>query len=170
VDPHPEPDHADGVRVAARVLLVDPAGRVLLFQGFDPHDPARSFWFTAGGGLEPGESLSAGAIRELREETGMRVRPHDLVGPVWRRRARFRFEGVAYDSDEWFFLAALSEPPRAVDTGGFTELEARTVLGHRWWSAEELRRTHETVYPVQLAELLPGVLASAWDGHTRPID
>ena len=51
-----------------------------------------------------------------------------------------------------------------MDTTGFTELEVRTVLGHRWWSAEELRRTGETVYPFQLAELLPGVLAGTWDG------
>jgi 8-oxo-dGTP pyrophosphatase MutT (NUDIX family) len=158
-----------GVRVAARVLLVDPAQRLLLFQGFDPHVPEESFWFTAGGGLEPGEALLAGAQRELYEETGLRLPPGRLVGPVWLRRVRFTFEGVEYNSDEWFFLAALTDPA-AVDTAGFTDLENRTVQGHRWWSTDDLRAATETIYPLQLAELLPGLLAEGWDGRLRLID
>jgi 8-oxo-dGTP pyrophosphatase MutT (NUDIX family) len=158
-----------GVRVAARVLLVDPAQRLLLFNGFDPHVPDRYFWFTAGGGLEPGEGLLAGARRELREETGLRVPPQRLVGPVWLRRAQFTFESVEYDSDEWFFLAALTDAAE-VDTAGFTDLENRSVRGHRWWSVDDLRRTTETVYPLQLAELLAGLLADGWDGQLRLID
>jgi 8-oxo-dGTP pyrophosphatase MutT (NUDIX family) len=158
-----------GVRVAARVLLVDPAERLLLFQGFDPHVPDESFWFTAGGGLEPGEELRAGAQRELHEETGLRLPPGRMVGPVWLRRVRFTFESVEYDSDEWFFLAPLTSAAD-VDTAGFTDLENRTVRGHHWWSADDLRTTPETIYPLQLAELLPGLLADGWDGRLRLID
>jgi 8-oxo-dGTP pyrophosphatase MutT (NUDIX family) len=169
VEPISDLEPRSGVRVAARVLLVDPAQRLLLFHGFDPHVPDESFWFTVGGGLNPGEELLAGAQRELWEETGLRLPPDRLVGPVWLRRVRFSFEGVEYDSDEWFFLAALTDPAD-VDTAGFTDLENRTVRGHRWWSADDLRRTTETVYPFQLAERLPGLLADGWDGRLRPID
>jgi hypothetical protein len=56
-----------------------------------------------------------------------------------------------------------------VDTSGFTELEARTVDGHKWWTVEELRATEETVYPVQLPSLLPSVLAKQWDGTVRTV-
>ena len=45
---------------------------------------------------------------------------------------------------------------------------ARTVLGHRWWSAQELRGTTAVVYPVQLAELLP-TITSGWNGQTRTV-
>jgi 8-oxo-dGTP pyrophosphatase MutT (NUDIX family) len=158
-----------GVRVSARVLLVDPAQRLLLFEGFDPQVPGESFWFTAGGGLEPGEELLAGAQRELREETGLRLPPERMVGPVWLRRVQFTFEGVEYDSDEWFFLAALTDAVE-VDTAGFTDLENRSVRGHRWWSIEEMYVTSETVYPLQLTELLPRLLADGWDGQLRLID
>jgi 8-oxo-dGTP pyrophosphatase MutT (NUDIX family) len=165
----PNTDPRPGVRVAARVLLVDPAQRVLLFQGFDPHVPDEPFWFTAGGGLEPGEELLPAAVRELREETGLRLPPERFVGPVWLRRVRFSFEGVEYDSDEWFFLARLTDAVE-VDTAGFTDLEIRIVNGHRWWTAQALRTTAETIYPLQLAELLPGLLANGWDGGLRVID
>jgi 8-oxo-dGTP pyrophosphatase MutT (NUDIX family) len=169
VEPIADLEPRSGVRVAARVLLLDPTQRLLLFQGFDPHVPDESFWFTAGGGLEEGEELLAGAQRELHEETGLRLPPDRMVGPVWLRRVRFTFESVEYDSDEWFFLAALTGTAD-VDTAGFTDLENRTVRGHRWWSAEELLRTSETVYPLQLAELLPGLLADGWNGRLRLID
>lgn len=169
VEPITDLQPRSGVRVAARALLVDPAQRLLLFQGVDPYAPEESFWFTAGGGLEPGEELLACAHRELREETGLLVPPERMVGPVWLRRVRFTFEGVEYDSDEWFFHAALTDDAE-VDTAGFTDLENRTVRGHHWWSADDLRRTTETVYPLQLAELLPGLLADGWDGRLRLID
>ncbi|MCI6410897.1 NUDIX domain-containing protein, partial [Schaalia hyovaginalis] len=42
-------------REAARVLLFDGAGRLLLARGHDADQPGRSWWFTIGGGIMPGE-------------------------------------------------------------------------------------------------------------------
>jgi 8-oxo-dGTP pyrophosphatase MutT (NUDIX family) len=42
-------------RRAARVILIDERGRVLLLRGSDPGRPeAGTWWFTPGGGVEPG--------------------------------------------------------------------------------------------------------------------
>ncbi len=153
------------MRVSARVLLLDPDGRVLLFRGFDPRRPGAYWWFTVGGAVEPGEALRAAAVREALEETGMVLHPDELRGPVWRRLARFTFDGRAFDAEEWFFVATADGP---VDTAGFTELEARTVVEHRWWSPAELAATDEVHYPVRLAELLPAV--HDWDGATVLLD
>jgi 8-oxo-dGTP pyrophosphatase MutT (NUDIX family) len=58
-------------RTAGRVIVLDPAGRVLLFEGIDPGlIDAPRFWFTPGGGCEPGESFEAAARRELAPGCG----------------------------------------------------------------------------------------------------
>lgn len=142
-------------RTAARVLVVDDSERVLLFEGLDPADPTRkTFWFTPGGGLEPGESYEEGARRELAEETGLV--PDQLQGPVHERVAVFDFEGVTYRQSEQFFTARVPSGGGIV-SDGFTEVERRAVLRHRWWTLAELRTTTAAVYPEGLADILTSV-------------
>jgi 8-oxo-dGTP pyrophosphatase MutT (NUDIX family) len=140
-------------RRAARVLLLDRDRRVLLFHGCDPADAtAGQWWFTPGGGLDPGESPAEGAVRELREETGLDVAPEALGEPVHARTATFRFAGDVYRQTEDYFV--LHVEGHEVDTSGFNALEVSAVLGHRWWSVEDLRSTDERVYPEGLPELV----------------
>jgi 8-oxo-dGTP pyrophosphatase MutT (NUDIX family) len=113
--------------------------------------------------VEAGEDLRTAAIREAKEETGLAIAPDELRGPVWRRLVRFSFDGRLFDAEEWFFTATAG-PGATVDITGFTELEARTVLEHRWWSVDELVATTDVFYPARLPELLPELL-SVLDGH-----
>jgi 8-oxo-(d)GTP phosphatase len=58
-----------------RVLLVDDRERLLLFRDCDLGlSPVPYWWITPGGGVDPGESDRAAAVREVEEETGVRVR------------------------------------------------------------------------------------------------
>jgi hypothetical protein len=43
-------------------------------------------------------------------------------------------------------------------TGKPERLEARTILGFRWWSSQELLNTTETIFPPQLGQLLTELL------------
>lgn len=144
----------DAGRRAARVLLLDGDDRLLLFCGVDPHVPDVRFWFTPGGGVEDGESLTDAARRELREETG--CADVEFGPPVWTRESGFDFEGEAVQQHETYFVARV--PAWEVDTSGFTDLEQRAVLWHRWWTLDELRVTPETVYPSTLARHLDALL------------
>lgn len=138
-------------RRAARVIVVDREGRTLLLQGRDPARPQDApFWFVPGGGVEPGESDEEAARRELGEEVG--IDAPDL-GPVCHRRtASFVFDGVPYEQTEVYFL--LRVEPFVPERSGWTELEQRAIVGFRWWSPDDLRRTTETVFPEGLADLL----------------
>ncbi len=54
-------------------LAYDDAGRLLLVQR--ANDPGRGLWSVPGGRVEAGEDDAAALIREMREETGLRVAP-----------------------------------------------------------------------------------------------
>jgi 8-oxo-dGTP pyrophosphatase MutT (NUDIX family) len=143
-------------RRAARVLLVDDALRVLLFRGFDPATPEYRYWFTAGGGLDPGETAVQGAVRELREETGLEITEEQMGAPVWHDVANFPFEGRWYHQEQDFFLVRV--PSFQVRIDGFEAAESRSIDAHRWWSVPELEQTDERVYPEGLPALLREIL------------
>lgn len=145
-------------RVSARVVLLDDTGAVLLFCGSDPAaagGEATRWWFTVGGAVQAGETLAQAAAREIAEETGLRVTPDALIGPVWRRDAVFEFNRSVLRSQEMFFVHRTRrfEPSAAAHTA----LERHYIHGHRWCDAtmiDELVAAGETVYPQQLGALL----------------
>lgn len=165
----------DGMRFrrGARVLLLDAADRVLMLRGHDVDQPERSWWFTVGGGIDPGEDDRGAAVREVREEVGITLAPENLVGPVWTRSAVFDFYAEHCRQDEVFFLARVDAfDPADVDRADWTAVEHESVDEVRWWSLDDLarveRETGTAVYPQGLPTLLRDLLAG-WDGVTRQL-
>jgi 8-oxo-dGTP pyrophosphatase MutT (NUDIX family) len=139
------------VRRTARVLVVDDAGRMLLFSDSDPGIPGLRWWITPGGGAEPGESDVEAAVREVAEETGLSVDPADLRGPLARRHVRHGYTDVVVEQDEVFFGVIV--PAFDIDVSGHTDEERLTMTEHRWWTRQDLEVTSETVWPASLLEL-----------------
>lgn len=137
-------------RRAGRVVLLDDRDRILLLQGIDPTRGDTAWWFTPGGGAEGDESTIEAARRELLEETGLDF-PH-LIGPLWNRRAEFDFLNNRYEQYEEFYLARVSAHELVDDA--WTDLERTAVIGHRWFSLDELEDLTDQVYPQMLLELL----------------
>jgi 8-oxo-dGTP diphosphatase len=142
-------------RPAARILLMDPAGRVLLFRFAAADRPP--FWATPGGAVDPGESYHAAARRELIEETGIDAEP----GPeIFQRLVEFvTLEGVPVTADERYFLVRVDSAD--IDTTGHTELERRVMQHWQWFDRAAIAAHHELIYPEDLAEILSGLNGAA---------
>jgi 8-oxo-dGTP pyrophosphatase MutT (NUDIX family) len=145
-------------RRAARIVLLGPDDRVLLFRyvtaGFDP------FWILPGGECEPGESYAEGARRELLEETGIDAQPEPLG---IEKRAEYVYNGEPVAAEEQFFRhrAAIA----AIDTAGHTELEREVMQEHRWFTRGEIGAWPETVYPLDIVALIDRALADDEGGR-----
>ena len=65
----------DEVRPGACAVIFDDAGKVLLERRSD-----NGFWGLPGGAVEVGESVEQAVVREVMEETGLRVDVKRLIG------------------------------------------------------------------------------------------
>ena len=92
--------------VCAGAVAVE-AGRLLLVQR-GPGLAGAGRWAVPGGRVEPGETVRAAVVRELREEAGLRATCGDFVG--WVERLGDGFHYIILD----FRVGLLDPPERAV--------------------------------------------------------
>ncbi|WP_326768847.1 NUDIX hydrolase [Streptomyces sp. NBC_01591] len=120
-----ETETYETIRYTADVVAMTPDGHVLLIErGWDPYE---GHWALPGGHIDIREESRPAAVRELFEETRVRVDPGDLrqIG-VWDapgRDPRGRYVTVAY---------AVMVPADTVAQAGD---DARTA---RWWPLDDV--------------------------------
>ena len=109
----------------ADVVAHTPNGYVLLIERGDA--PYEGHWALPGGCLDPGESSNDVAVRELEEETGVRVAPSDLV-KIGTWNALGRDPRGQYSTDAYRVVVSAGTAIAAGD-------DARTA---RWWPVNAL--------------------------------
>jgi putative hydrolase of the HAD superfamily len=146
--------HTPRVRLAGRVIVLDPDDRVLLFR-YDDGAPNGRHWCTPGGGLNDGEDYAAGARRELTEETGWSDVP--LGGEVYRQTRTLEWSDRIVRQHERFFLARVGDIRR--ELGEVAAMHSSDgIAGWHWWTLAELDSTAEVIFPRGLPDLVRGLL------------
>ncbi len=157
-------------RPTARVIVLDPSDRILLFranlgQSVDPvrRPDATGFWAVPGGGIEAGELPETAARRELVEETGIVARaPLPLVAI---RDITFAWKGWRIHTIEHFFFARAASS--SLDTSGWLEGDKRWMSDLDWWTLGRLAETTDLVRPPGLAAI--GLRLSKGDVPDAPL-
>jgi 8-oxo-dGTP pyrophosphatase MutT (NUDIX family) len=143
------------VRLAGRVILLDPDNRVLLMR-YDDGLPNGRHWTTPGGGLNDGEDYATAAARELAEETGWT--DITLRREIHERSLTMEYAGRLVGQHERHFLARTDRPGRPL--GDVAQMHAADgIAAWRWWTLAELDSTSEVIWPAELATVIRKVLA-----------
>lgn len=143
-------------RVGARVLLLDPADRVLLIHARDPDAPDHHWWELPGGGQDEGETLHDTARREVAEESG--ITTVELGRKLWIRESRFRYRDRDHHRIDHVFLGRTpTTTPQTVTKP--TDNEKVGLVERRWWTSAELHGCPDKLLPATLPTLLEQVLA-----------
>lgn len=86
----PSAPEVNSIKPSAGAFVRDDPGRILLIRRDDNGN-----WSMPGGAMDPGESLTACAVRETLEETGISIEVTGLVG-IWtdpRHRIEYTSDG-----------------------------------------------------------------------------
>jgi 8-oxo-dGTP diphosphatase len=89
------------VQACVGAVVLDAQGRLLLVRRRNA--PGRGLWSVPGGRVEPGETLPAAVVREVREETALEVQVGAQVG-----RVTIPGDGVVYEVAD--FVCTLADP------------------------------------------------------------
>jgi 8-oxo-dGTP pyrophosphatase MutT (NUDIX family) len=147
-------------RTAARLVVVDAADRILLLHVQDLSNPQfGTAWELPGGGMEADETFVDAATRELREETGLEVRPECVEAPRWRRQIEYVYRGECRHQRELVALVRIGESSPDTHDSLRVGAEKEDVIEARWWSIEQIVTSSERLYPRSLPVLLPRFLA-----------
>lgn len=139
------------MRIRAGVVLVE-NGKVALIER---HRAGKHYFVFPGGGVDTGETPEQAAIREMEEETGLRV-------VVQRKLAEIHF-GL---SEQVYYLAEKLDGEFGTGTGiEFTDSDPNDPTEGTyvavWMSLDELLQ-HQNVYPAEVAALVTGASKAGW--------
>ncbi|MBB0229581.1 NUDIX hydrolase [Streptomyces calidiresistens] len=119
-------------------VIIDDAGRALLIKRRD-----NGHWEPPGGVVEPGETITDALVREVLEETGIKISPDAALTGVYKNMVGL--------------IVSMVFRCEAIDGVPTTGEETRAL---RWVTREEVRGMADEAYAIRVLD--------AMDHHTPP--
>lgn len=119
--------HAPVIMTCAGCAVLDESGRVLMQRRGDAQGP----WGLPGGAMELGETVEETAVRETREETGLDVRPNELLGV---------YTGPLHTYANGDVVQAVVVVLTATQVGGRLSVDGTETIDLGWYSLDDLPR------------------------------
>ncbi|SHM32726.1 NUDIX domain-containing protein [Cryptosporangium aurantiacum] len=147
-------------RLSGRLLVLDPAERLLLVRSRDPEYPdLGEWWEVPGGGVDAGEDTVDAALREVREETGVALERTTVVpAAVWTQELSYLWLGRRRWSRQAIHLACPPVTPEPVADLRYTPEEQATFLAAEWVPLAEVGGLPRT-FPDGVAAIVPRLRA-----------
>ncbi len=124
--------------LAAHAVITDRRGRLLLLRRTATSETNAGRWEFPGGRIEHGEGVAAALVREVKEETGLDVRPGRVLGAGdQERRGGHRVHLIlgADASDGEVALSEEHDAYRWVTPKGLVELPLSEWM-ERWYATQ----------------------------------
>jgi len=106
---------------------------LMLFRNKKEHDPCEGKWVGVGGKFEPGETADACLLREVREETGLRLTAYEFRGIV-------HFVSDTWPDEDMYLYTATGfegeDPSFVCDEGELSWIEKDRILSLNLWEGD----------------------------------
>ena len=103
------------------------------------HKLTYDYYAFPGGGIEEGETYHEALIREVHEETGLRVIPESIreFGSALRLNSSHKYRNTIFEQENFYYMCAVED---TVDAQQLTEGEAEDQIILEFVSAEDALR------------------------------
>lgn len=140
-------------RETARVIVTAVSGEILMiFTHWDPGTGLPPRWLTPGGGIDQGETIESAAIRELFEETGLRIEPAALGAIVHQIDFELEWAGGELETGVATFYQISVDEKFELDDSNWMPDEHRDIVEYRWWNPKDLIDSGELIGPPGLRD------------------